>query len=71
MGSSCDWYKGVLGSRYILGTELRCGSDPKYPSCRYFALPPEEIIESGEELFEGMKVVFNKLIQDSKSCNIP
>jgi len=31
-----------------------------------FELPASQIIESGEELFAGMKVVFNKIIEDEK-----
>jgi len=59
-GASDDWYKGSLGCRYAFTTELR---DTGYYG---FELPASQIIESGEELFAGMKVVFNKIIQDEK-----
>jgi len=59
-GASDDWYKGSLGCRYAFTTELR---DTGYYG---FELPASQIIESGEELFAGMKVVFNKIIQDDK-----
>jgi len=58
-GASDDWYLGGLGTRYAFTTELR---DTGYYG---FVLPPEQIIPSGEELFAGMKVVFEKLIQDA------
>ena len=58
-GASDDWYRGGLGTRYSFTTELR---DTGYYG---FVLPPEQIIPSGEELFAGMKVVFEKLIQDA------
>merc|ERR1711997_25683 len=58
-GASDDWYRGGLGTRYSFTTELR---DTGYYG---FVLPPEQIIPSGEELFAGMKVVFEKLIEDA------
>jgi len=58
-GASDDWYMGGLGARYAFTTECR---DTGYYG---FVLPPEQIIPSGEELFAGMKVVFEKLIQDA------
>lgn len=58
-GASDDWYKGSLGTRYAFTTELR---DTGYYG---FELPPEQIIPSGEELFAGMRVVFEKLIADA------
>jgi len=58
-GAADDWYRGGLGARYSFTTELR---DTGYYG---FVLPPEQIIPSGEELFAGMKVVFEKLIQDA------
>ena len=59
-GASDDWYKGSLGARYAFTTELR---DTGYHG---FELPADQIIPSGEEIMAGMKVVFNKIIQDSK-----
>ena len=61
-GASDDWYKGGLGTRYAFTTELR---DTGYYG---FELPPNQIIPSGEELFAGMKVVFNKIIEDAKEA---
>ena len=58
-GASDDWYRGGLGTRYSFTTELR---DTGHYG---FELPPEQIIPSGEELFAGMKVVFQKLIDDA------
>merc|ERR1711997_796777 len=58
-GASDDWYRGGLGARYSFTTECR---DTGYYG---FVLPPEQIIPSGEKLFAGMKVVFEKLIQDA------
>merc|ERR1711971_478766 len=58
-GASDDWYRGGLGTRYSFTTELR---DTGYYG---FVLPAEQIIPSGEELFAGMKVVFEKLIEDA------
>lgn len=58
-GASDDWYRGGLETRYSFTTELR---DTGYYG---FELPASQIIESGEELFAGMKVVFNKLIADA------
>ena len=59
-GASDDWYKGSLGTRYAFTTELR---DTGYHG---FELPADQIIESGEEIVAGMKVIFNKIIQDTK-----
>ena len=60
-GASDDWYKGDLGTRYSFTTELRPGFDSFG-----FDLPTEQIVPSGKELLAGMKVVFNKIIQDTK-----
>ena len=57
-GASDDWYRGGLKTRYAFTTELR---DTGYYG---FQLPASQIIPSGEELFAGMKVVFEKLIAD-------
>ena len=57
-GASDDWYMGGLGTRYAFTTECR---DTGYYG---FLLPADQIIPSGEELFAGMKVVFEKLIAD-------
>ena len=58
-GASDDWYCGSLGTRYCFTTELR-------DTGRYgFELPKEQIIESGEEFFAGIKVVLEKLVADA------
>ncbi|QQP51252.1 Carboxypeptidase B, partial [Caligus rogercresseyi] len=54
-GASDDWYLGVLGSTYGYTVELRQGG---YYG---FDLPPEQINESGEELWAGMQVIFDRL----------
>ncbi|CAB4056248.1 unnamed protein product [Lepeophtheirus salmonis] len=54
-GASDDWYLGVLGSTYAYTVELRQGGNLG------FDLPPSEIKESGEELWAGMKVIFDRL----------
>ena len=51
-GASKDWYRGVLGTRYSYTVEL--GDNTK-----------QNIKPSGKEFLAGIKVVFNKLIQDS------
>ena len=61
-GASDDWYKGDLGTRYSFTTELRPGFFDSFG----FDLPTEQIVPSGKELLAGMKVVFNKIIQDTK-----
>lgn len=59
-GASDDWYKGILGARFVYTTELR-------DTGRYgFRLPPEQIIPSGEELWAAFKVQFEKMIEISK-----
>ena len=59
-GASDDWYRGGLGTTYSYTTELRD------TGLYGFLLPPNQIVPSGEEVFAGMKVVFEKCIQDSK-----
>ena len=55
-GTSEDWYKGVLGTRFAFTTELR-------DTGRYgFLLPPEQIIPSGEEMWAGFEVVIKKIL---------
>ena len=60
-GASDDWYRGSLGTRYSFTTELR---DTGYHG---FELPPQQIIPQGEEFVAGMRVVFEKLIQDAEN----
>ena len=68
-GDSLDWYKGVLKTRYALAVELR----GQYFLGRQngYLLEPNHIIPSGKEFLAGMKVVFEKLIQDSNDQKIP
>merc|ERR1712117_904431 len=55
-GAADDWYKGVLGSRFAFTTELR-------DTGRYgFILPPDQIIESGEEIWAAMEVIIKQLL---------
>jgi len=55
-GAADDWYKGVLGSRFAFTTELR-------DTGRYgFVLPPDQIIESGEEIWAAMDVIIKQLL---------
>ena len=58
-GASDDWYN-YAGARYSFTTELR--DEGRYG----FNLPANQIELSGKELMAGMKVVFNKIIQDTK-----
>ena len=62
-GTSLDWYKGALGTRYAFTADLRGKSFN--PSKRYI-VEPHLIKDSGKEFLAGMKVVFEKLIQDVK-----
>ena len=62
-GTSLDWYKGVLGTRYAFTADLR--GKTFNPSRRYI-VEPHLIKDSGKEFLAGMKVVFEKLIQDVK-----
>jgi hypothetical protein len=56
-GSSIDYSKGVNGIKYSYAFETR----PKSP-VPGFDLPAKEIIPTGEELFAGIKVVAQKVI---------
>jgi len=55
-GASDDWYKSI-GMRYTFTTELR---DTGHYG---FVLPPEQIIPSGEEMWEAFKVVIERVQQ--------
>lgn len=59
-GGSDDWAKGGAGVKYSYTIELR---DTGYWG---FLLPPEQIIPTGEETFEGFKVVAN-FVKDNYS----
>lgn len=52
-GGSDDWSKGVGGIKYAYTVELRDNG------VHCFALPKNEIIPSGEETFEALKVIAN------------
>ena len=56
-GASDDWYKGVLGARFVYTTELRD------TGLHGFRLPPSQIIPSGEELWAAFKIEFEKMIE--------
>lgn len=54
-GGSEDWTYGVLGVKYSFSVELR-------DTGRYgFLLPPDQIIPTGEETFEGLKALVNAM----------
>ena len=62
-GTSLDWYKGALGTRYAFTADLRGKSfNPR----KKYIVEPHLIKASGKEFLAGMKVVFEKLIQDVK-----
>ena len=54
-GGSEDWTYGELGVKYSFSVELR---DKGYYG---FLLPPDQIIPSGEETFEGLKALVNAM----------
>ena len=51
-GGSDDWNLGVAGTEYAYTIELR-DDDGTYG----FLLPPDQIEDSGKEIYEGFKVV--------------
>ena len=54
-GGSEDWTYGELGVKYSFSVELR-------DTGRYgFLLPPDQIIPTGEETFEGLKALVNSM----------
>ena len=57
-GTSYDWYAGVLKSRFTYTIELRKGK----PNKRRWILPKEEIIPSGEEVWQALRVMLKKVI---------
>jgi len=59
-GASDDWYKGVLGARFVYTIELR---DTGYHG---FVLPADQIKPSGEELWAAHKLMFQRMIDVSK-----
>ena len=62
-GTSLDWYKGVLGTRYAFTADLR---GKTFNRSKRYIVEPHLIKDSGKEFLAGMKVVFEKLIQDVK-----
>ena len=58
-GTSYDWYSAVLKSRFTYTIELRKGK----PENMRWILPKEEIIPSGEEVWEGLRVMFKKMVE--------
>ncbi len=57
-GDSNDWYVGTVGIRWSYTIELRHQGHG-------FELPPEQIIPSGEEMWNAYKVCFDKVIEVS------
>ena len=53
-GGSIDWVYDLAGAELAWAFELR----PDDPAKGGFVLPPEQIIPSGEENWEGMKYLF-------------
>ena len=54
-GGSEDWTYGKLGVKYSFSVELR-------DTGRYgFLLPPDQIIPTGEETFEGLKALVHAM----------
>ena len=54
-GTSADYYN-LAGTRFTYTPELR---DNGYS----FLLPPDQIIPSGEEMWEAFRVMFDKVIE--------
>ena len=52
-GGSDDWAKAKAGIKYSYVVELRD------TGANYFMLPPTEIIPSGQETLEALKVIAN------------
>ena len=55
-GGSEDWTYGELGVKYSFSVELR--DEGRYG----FLLPPEQIIPTGEETFEGLKALVKAML---------
>lgn len=55
-GGSEDWTYGELGVKYSFSVELR--DEGRYG----FLLPPEQIIPTGEETFEGLKALVKAMV---------
>ena len=64
-GTTQDWYKGVLKSRFAYTIELRCGG------LGGFDLPTNQIKPSGEELWAAQRVVFQKMVDLSNDETTP
>ena len=62
-GTSLDWYKGALGTRYAFTADLR---GKTFNRSKRYIVEPHLIKDSGKEFLAGMKVVFENLIQDVK-----
>ena len=62
-GTSLDWYKGALGTRYAFTADLR---GKTFNRRKKYIVEPHLIKASGQEFLAGMKVVFENLIQDVK-----
>jgi hypothetical protein len=62
-GTSLDWYNGALGTRYAFTADLR---GKTFNRSKKYIIEPHLIKDSGKEFLAGMKVVFEKLIQDVK-----
>ena len=70
-GTSQDWYKGVLKSRFAYTIELQGGFLGFWMFG--FLLPPNQIKASGEELWAAQRVVFQKMVDlsNDKTTSTP
>ncbi|KAG7173136.1 carboxypeptidase B-like isoform X2 [Homarus americanus] len=58
-GTSQDWAKGILKAKYAYTLELR--------SKKTFVLKPDEILPTGQEVLEGLKMVFLALAREKNT----
>ncbi len=56
-GTSMDWVKGILGTRFAYTYEFR--DLGKYG----FILPPDQIIPNAEEVFDSLKVLVEETLK--------
>lgn len=61
-GGSPDWAKGVARIKYSYTSELRPSHFLNYG----FALPVDQALATGQEVFNGIKVIAEHLIQEAE-----
>jgi dienelactone hydrolase len=59
-GTSQDWARGIAGIKYSVTVELRDKGQYGH------LLPPEQIIPSGQETFEALKVLAREVVRQNK-----